>query len=259
MLVAASAAPPRVSAQNEPTAADVDRIIREFAAREQEFKLARANYTFRQDVRVQELDSRGNIQFDAKGNMIEYRAVTDILFDSKGRRIEKKIEGPTDRLFRLRLTREDFDDVRNIQPFVLTTDELPRYSIRYTGRDRVDGIPCYMFDVGPRRIEKGERYFQGTIWVDESALQIIKTYGKAVPDLRKGLLDENLFPRFETYRQQIDGQYWFPAYTIAEDTLQFSALGGGPLRVRHIIRYENYKQFTSEVKIIPQDRQGSGK
>ncbi len=73
----------------------------------------------------------------------------------------------------------------------------------------------------------------------------MKTYGKAVPDIRKNG-QENLFPRFETYREQIDGKYWFPTWTGADDTLYFS---NGPQRIRMLVRYENYKQFKSETTI----------
>ena len=108
-----------------------------------------------------------------------------------------------------------------------------------------DEIDCFVFDVAPKTIEKGQRYFQGQIWVDDKDLQVVKTYGKAVPDIR-GKGPENLFPRFETYREQVDGLYWFPTYTRAVDTLQFSS---GAQRIRQIIKYDNYKKFQADVKL----------
>ena len=48
-----------------------------------------------------------------------------------------------------------------------------------------------------------------------------------------------LHPTFVTYRQQVDGRYWFPAYTRSEDTLQFKT---GPVQVREIIKYSGYKR-----------------
>ena len=114
-------------------------------------------------------------------------------------------------------------------------------------RDRlrkVDEIECYVFDVSPRKIEKDQRYFEGKIWVDDQDLQIVKTYGKAVPDIKKKG-EENLFPKFETYREQVD-DYWFPTYTRAVDTLQFST---GPVRMREIIKYDKYKKFQADVKL----------
>jgi hypothetical protein len=68
-------------------------------------------------------------------------------------------------------------------------------------------------------MEKGERYFEGQIWVDQLDLQIVKTYGKGVGVQKKN--DDHQLPRFETYRQQIDGKYWFPTYTRADDVLHF--------------------------------------
>src|SRR5438034_11496349 len=109
----------------------------------------------------------------------------------------------------------------------------------------VDDIDCFVFDVAPKTMEKGQRYFQGQIWVDDKDLQIVKTYGKAVPDIR-GKGPENLFPRFETYREQGDGLYWSLAYTRAVDTLQFSS---GAQRIRQIIKYDNYKKFQADVKL----------
>ncbi|MBI4464335.1 MAG: hypothetical protein HY647_06480, partial [Acidobacteria bacterium] len=115
----------------------------------------------------------------------------------------------------------------------------------YLGPQRVDELDTYVFAVKPRTMEAGQRYFEGQIWVDERDYQIVKTYGKAVPDIRKKG-QENLFPRFETIRQQVDGKYWFPVWTGADDTLHFST---GSVRIRMLVRYENYKQFRSTIKV----------
>jgi len=72
----------------------------------------------------------------------------------------------------------------------------------------------------------------------------VKTYGRGVGLLKKG--DDNQYPKFETYREQIDGKYWFPTYTIANDTLNFQS---GPQRIRLTVKYEDYKQFKSDVTI----------
>jgi len=217
----------------------VDEIVRQFAARETEFGIARNNYTYRQDVTVQELDANDRVRG-------EYRMVSDILFEDGGRRrTEKIVYAPPETLDRIQLTPQDLEDIRSIQPFVLTTDELPLYDVEYQGKQQVDEIDCYVFEVSPKVMEEGERYFEGTIWVDDLDLQIVKTYGKAVPDLFKDG-QENLFPRFETYRQQIDGEYWFPTYTRAVDTLNFRS---GPVRIRQIIRYEDYQQFGANVTL----------
>jgi len=78
--------------------------------------------------------------------------------------------------------------------------------------------------------------------------QIVKTYGKTVPDIRKNHGDdENLFPKFTTWRQQIDGQYWFPVYTKADDELHFKL---EDVHIKEIVKYEDYKRFGTNTKIL---------
>jgi hypothetical protein len=217
---------------------DVQEIIRRFAAKEKEFKLARDNYTYRQIVKVQELTGDG----DPTGT---YEMQEDVIFTPSGQRVEKVVYAPMSTLRHISLSPEDEKDLRAVQPFVLTTDDLNKYNVNYQGRQKVDELTTYVFSVSPKVMEKGQRYFEGQIWVDDRDFQIVKTYGKAVPDIRskKG---ENLFPRFETYREQIDGKYWFPTWTGADDTLNFST---GAQRIRMIVKYENYKQFKSNTTI----------
>jgi hypothetical protein len=142
------------------------------------------------------------------------------------------------------LTPEDMQDLKDVQPFVLTTAELPKYQVRYLGRQQVDEIGCYVFAVKPKKMESGQRYFEGQVWVDDRDLQIVKSYGRGVGLLKKN--SDNQFPKFETYREQIDGKYWFPTYTIANDTLHFKE---SDQRIRQTVKYEDYKQFKSDVKV----------
>jgi hypothetical protein len=218
----------------------VEEIIHRFAAKETEFKKARDNYTYKQSVDVREFDAYGY-----PGG--EFRRASEIIFTPGGERFERITYEPPATLKMVSLSREDIEDLANIQPFVLTTEDLPKYTLDYRGREHLDEIDTYVFHVSPRRIEQGQRYFEGLIWVDDLDLQIVKSYGKAVPDIRRGK-QENLFPRFETYRENIDGKYWFPTYTRANDMLRFS---NREVRIRMTIRYSEYKQFKSTVKIIP--------
>lgn len=217
---------------------NIPEIIRRFAAKEAAFRAARDNYTYHQIVKVQSLDS------DAKVTGT-YQVESDIIFTPSGQRIEKVTYAPLSTLRSISISPEDERDLKSVQPFVLTTEDIPKYDIKYMGRQKVDELDTYVFMVGPKVMEKGQRYFQGQIWVDDRDLQIVKTYGKAVPDIRqKG--QENLFPRFETFREQIDGKYWFPTWTGADDTLYFSS---GSQRIRMLVQYKNYKQFRSEIKV----------
>jgi len=221
-----------------------EEIITRFAAREKLFKEAREHYTYRQDIKVQTRD----------GNTVtgEYHEVFDVLYDDKGHRIENVVFAPQSSLEQggLSLDEGDVQDFRNRLPFVLTSDEIPEYNILYVGQQQEDQLHCYVFDIAPKQIVGKKRYFQGRIWVDDHDLQIVKTYGQAVPevkDTKKKGKEEHLYPKFTTWREQIDNQYWFPTYTRADDTLHFNT---GDIHIREIVKYEDYKRFGSNVRIL---------
>jgi hypothetical protein len=177
----------------------------------------------------------------------EYQQVFDVSFDDQGKKVKNVVFAPQSTLQRISMTEQDMDDIENRLPFVLTSDEIGDYSILYVGQQQEDDLHCYVFDVAPKQTEGKKRYFQGRIWVDDKDFQIVKTYGKSGPDIRKRKDSENLFPKFTTYREQIvDGPYWFPVYTRADDTLHFS---NGDVKIREIVKYTNYKKFGSNVKI----------
>jgi len=239
MLPVAAHAQEGVLDKSEPKGITVEEIIKRFASKEKAFKEARDQYTFRQDVKVMTLDGD-----TTDGN---YQQVFDVTFDDKGHKIKNVVFAPQPTLSRISMTQEDFDDIENRLPFVLTSDEIGEYDILYVGQQKQDELNTYVFDIAPKQIVGKKRYFQGRIWVDDHDFQIVETYGKTVPDIRKKKGQENLFPKFTTWREQIDGQYWFPTYTRAEDTLKFS---GGDVKIREIIKYTNYRRFGSRSKII---------
>jgi hypothetical protein len=223
---------------HEPPALPVEQIIQKFGDRELEFKKERDNYTYTQTFVVQTIDVDGRPDG-------EYRMTSDILFTPEGKRYEKVVSAPPPTLQRISLSQQDMDDLEHVQPFVLTSQELPKYDVKYVGREPLDELSTYVFDVGPKKIEKNQRYFQGRIWVDDKDLNIVKTDGKAVPDIiKKG--NENVFPRFETFRENIEGHYWFPTYTRSDDELRFST---GAVHIRMTVRYANYKRFGATIKI----------
>jgi len=223
-----------------------DEIIKRFAEKETEFAKARDQYTYRQDVKVETLD----------GDTVDgqYREVFDVIFDDKGKRIENVVFAPQSSLTKISMDRGDFEDIRHKLPFVLTEQDLDLYSVIYVGQQQEDELHCYVFDVAPKKIEyansveKQKRYFQGRVWVDDHDFQIVKTYGKTVPDIRKKHGDEEyLYPKFTTWRQQIDGLYWFPVYTKADDELHFKM---EDVHIREIVKYEDYKRFGANTKIL---------
>ena len=219
----------------DPTPAQIDDIIAKFAAKEADFARARGNYTYRQDASVMSVDDGGGVTG-------KWQEVTDIIFNPEGKRTEKVVRAPMSTLTAFQLDPGDIQDLRDVQPFVLTTAELPKYYIRYLGREQVDEIGTYVFAVKPKKLDPGQRYFEGEVWVDDHDLQIVKSYGRGV-GIKKG---DFQYPKFETYREQIDGKYWFPTYTIANATLHFKELDQ---RMRMNVKYQDYKQFKSDVTI----------
>ena len=227
-----------------PKGITTEEIIKHFGAKEKEFKLARDQYTYRQSVKMQTVD----------GDTVdgEYYEVFDVLYDEKGKRIENVVFAPVNTLTKIGVTHEDLEDVRHRVPFVLTSEEIPEYNILYVGQQQEDELHCYVFDVAPKQIVGKKRYFQGRLWVDDHDFQIVKTYGKTVPDIKPGKNDEQLFPKFTTWRQQVDGQYWFPAFSRGDEELHFKT---GDVHIRQIVKFEDYKRFGSSVKILYQGQE----
>ena len=234
---APASAAPQSSSLGPPTI-PIDEIIQKFAAREAEFKTERDNFTYTQTFTIQTLDYSGRPDG-------EYAMTSEIVFTPSGKRFEKVTNAPAPTLERITLSQQDLDDLEHVQPFVLTTTELPKYNIKYVDHVPLDELTTYVFDVAPKTIEKNQRYFQGRIWVEDKDFEIVKTDGKAVPDIRKGG-QENVFPRFETFRENVEGHFWFPTYTRSNDILHFSS---GDIPIRMVVKYENYKRFGVTVKI----------
>jgi len=188
-----------------------------------------------QEVLVQSLSGK-----DVTG---EFHELTNVSYDEKGRRKEEVTFAAQNSLRDIQLTAEDLEDVRVFMPLLVTREDLPQYSLAYAGQQHVDDLDTYVFHIEPKKEQKDRRYFQGRIWVDAQDFQIVKVCGKSGPEKipkKKGQRPD-LHPTFVTYRQQVDGQYWFPAYTRSDDTLRLKA---GSVRVRETIKYTGYKRIS---------------
>ncbi|GGH06920.1 hypothetical protein [Silvibacterium dinghuense] len=229
---------------SEPTIPP-QQIIDQFTAKESVFRQAMDNYTYERSVKVETLNDDNKVDG-------QYYEVTDISFDPDGKRMEHVVLAPASTLERVQMSPADFQDIEQRLPFVLTKEDVGQYDLHYVGRQKIDDVDTYVFDVAPKKIEKPHRYFQGRIWVDQHDLQIVVTDGKNVPDdTRKG--HEDLSPPFVTYREQIDGKYWFPVYTKGDGILHFSG-GHGYLsqdvHIRETLKYTNYKHFNASVRVL---------
>jgi len=212
-------------------------LAKRVAQRETETADERSHYAYTQSVRLQELDARGS-------QAGEYRETREVIFSPTGERTERFVGQPEDRLKNLILTVEDFADIRDVQPFVMTSDQLWNYDADYKGEEPVDGATCWVLRIRPKHILSGQRLFDGLLWVKQDDFSVIKSEGQAVPQIVT-TKQENLFPRFTTVRRPVNG-FWFPATTMADDTLYFR---NGAVREKLLIRYNDYKRFGSETTI----------
>lgn len=206
--------------------------MKQVAARETDNEASRNQYMYRQTVTLS----------DYAG---QFREVRDIIFSPSGARTEEVIEGPVNTLKKLKLTEEDMRDIREIQPMLVTRDNLFMYESKFRGEEELNGISCWLMEIRPRQILSGQRLFEGMLWIDKSDDSIIQVAGQAVPQIVT-TKSENLFPHFTTVRKKVDKDFWFPELTYGDDTLQFRT---GPQRIRLTIRYANYKRFGAETKI----------
>ena len=221
--------------------AEVERIIKTFTTKESQFRRALNEYSFKRDAVLQSLGMGGQVTG-------EYHRVSLFTFDDAGARYEKISYFPMPSFNQV--TQEDLEDLGGIQPFALEPSKIPQYDFKYVGKDKIDELNLYVFDVTPKVIpdpkKSKERFFTGRIWVDDQDLQIVKTRGKGVPETKK-----NKFPIVETYREQIDGRYWFPTYSYADEELIFD--NGDVLHIRMKVRYSDFELARAKVKIIEID------
>jgi len=249
--VAQQPVPVQTAAQGASDQPSPEEIIRQFTTKESELREIWKEYSYQQESRMQVIGPANTISG-------EYYQVSDFIFNDAGKRLEKIVKAPPSTLDRagLIMTQEDKNAFINLQPFALTAEDLPNYSVSFVGREKVDEIGTYVFDVTPRIMAnrrelnrlKDKRiegiYFMGRIWVDDVDLMIVKTAGKVVPEFKQR------FAKFETYRENIDGKFWFPTYTYGDDMLEFDQFR---VRVRMQIKYRNYRRFQSDVRITGVD------
>jgi len=243
--------PVQTAAQGAPGQPSPEEIIRQFTTKESELREVWKEYSYQQESRLQVIGPANTISG-------EYYQVSEFVFNDAGTRLEKIIKAPPSTLDRagLIMTQEDKNAFINLQPFALAAEDLPNYSVSFVGKEKIDEIDTYVFDVTPRIMAnrrelnrlKDKRiegiYFMGRIWVDEVDMMIVKTAGKIVPEFKQR------FAKFETYRENIDGKFWFPTYTYGDDTLEFDRFR---VRVRMQIKYRNYRRFQSDVRITGVD------
>jgi hypothetical protein len=222
---------------DQPQGISVADIIKKFSAHESEFKEAQTHYTYTLEVLVQTLNGKA-----VDG---EYRRVSKISY-SQGKRVENVELAPQSTLQRVSMTKEDFDDIER-SPFELTTEDLGQYNVTYAGQQKVDMLDTYVFDVAPKQVQKGRRYFQGRVWVENQDFGVVKSCGKNVPEdpegkkkKRKRGQQANVEPTIVSYREQFEHRYWFPVYRRSDLTVDPGY--SSEVHVREVIKYTQYSR-----------------
>ena len=231
---------------NKPETPSVppEEIIRRFAAKEDEMVRAIIGYSFQKSVRLEEIGSDGK----PAGQM---EVVTQQTIDSDGKLREKPVRRAASTLHYVQLERGDADLTVATPLFPLTTSQLPKYEITFQGKQPLDELSAYIFAVKPRSLDRARAYFSGVVWVDEDDMVIVKTIGKWVTETGDVTSSVVPFSVFETYRQQVGKNQWFPAYSRSDDTMM---VGDVKVPIRIVIRWTDY---TPLGKASPADNRGT--
>lgn len=223
--------------------AEIDRIVRTFTSKEGEFRQALTNYVFNRNATIQTIGLGGQVTG-------EYRRDSFMTFGTDGVRFEKILFAPTPTLTEINFTPQDLEDLGGVNPFALNPSAASVYNFNYVGKEKIDELNLYVFDVSPKVMPDAkktkDRFFSGRVWVDDRDLQIVKSKGKGIPEDKN-----NKYPVVETWRENVDGKYWFPAYSAANDELVFGS--GQVVKIRMIVKYADYREGKSEVKILDDD------
>ena len=228
--------------------AEIDKIVKKFTDNEAVFRGALNSYVFNRNATIQTVGMGGQITG-------VYRRDSFMTFTEKGERVEKILFMPMSTLKEVGISAEDIDNLGGINPFAIEPAYVSNYTFTYLGKEKIDELNLHVFDVQPKTLpnpkKSNQKFFSGRIWVDDADLMIVKSKGKALPEGKNMLGEEQRFPVMETWRENIDGKYWFPAFSSSDDELVFDSGYSVKMRVR--VKYTNYKQGTSDVKILDDD------
>ena len=128
-------------------------------------------------------------------------------------------------------------ELTKIPVFPLVSSNLSKYNISYQGKQPVDELSTYVFQVKPKQLERAHAYFDGLVWVDDHDLTIVKSYGKWVTETGDFQPSKLPFAIFETYRQPVADKYWLPAYSSSDGVYDNR---GASVPVRLTIRWDQY-------------------
>lgn len=249
-VMGASAQEPSRIVKTDLSQAEIDKIIKKFSENEFNFRQALGIYAFNRNATVHTIGLGGQIT----GTFIRNSYLT---FNQDGSRFEKILHAPISTLKGIQVSPEDIENLGGVDPFAIEPKHLSNYNFTFLGKEKIDELDLYVFDVSPKVLpnpkKSSQKYFQGRVWVDDRDLMIVKSKGKAVPEGKDMNGLEQVFPVVETWRENIDGKYWFPAFSSSDDDLVFSS--GDVVKIRFRVKYYNYRVGRSDVRILDDEEE----
>jgi hypothetical protein len=224
-----------------PPSLPPDEIIRRFSQKEDEFIAARPNYGYRKTIRIDEFGDDGK----PAG---QFLMVTETMRAASGQVINKVVQKPQSTLHYFNLETEDVRELDRIPAFPLSSSQLAKYDLKFIGEEQVDEIDCYIFKVKPKVLDRVHAYLDGLVWVDTKYLEVVKTYGRWVNELGEVRSATLPFTLFETYRENVDGKYWFPNYSRSDDTVHLKDVS---VPVRLVIKWTDFKVLPPAAAVAP--------
>ncbi len=223
---------------------EIDKIVKKFTANEFLFRQALSVYAFNRNAKLQTVGLGGQITGT-------YQRDSYITFNEDGSRFEKILYFPVPTMKEVEITVADIENLGGINPFAIEPKFIDKYKFTYLGKEKIDELNLYVFDVAPKVIpdwkKTTQKYFSGRIWVDDRDLMIVKSKGKAVPE------GKERFAVTETWRDSVDGKYWFPVFSTSDDELVFD--NGQVVKMRVRVKYSNYRVGRTDVKILDDEQE----
>ncbi|HJZ69442.1 MAG TPA: hypothetical protein VKF81_15065 [Blastocatellia bacterium] len=166
---------------------------------------------------------------------------SQVWFDRDRTRREKILENTSTLPKDVYIGTNAANNLTRVYSFIITPETLNQYELNYVGRERVDELNTFVFDVKPKvklpdPDKSPDRYLKGRVWIDDQDLCVVKVEGRALPEQ-----GAHQTPKFETYFQNYD-KYWFPAYTSADDSIR---VGRNFTRVIVNVRFTGYKKTSA--------------
>ncbi|HYL85205.1 MAG TPA: hypothetical protein VE263_13295 [Candidatus Angelobacter sp.] len=92
------------------------------------------------------------------------------------------------------------------------------YRFKYTGREFLGEVRCYVFDVTPAPKTRNAR-FVGRIWVEDRDMNVVRFNGRYTPAIHFSLktFEDEYYLHFDSWRTNVKSGLWLPTYIFSEE------------------------------------------